>query len=149
MTKRKKLLICFFLALSVVTLQFTLDRREHLRLAANGIVVNATSTYHKDWSGEYAHFTFTTKGGRQIEHSQKCGSKKTFDEQYANMQIIYNAKNPDEFINWYSFASYSLNYRLFFYFGIYLTFLTFFLYVLERNVKGLYKFFKGGLRPSK
>lgn len=100
--KSKKLLICFFLALCVVTFQFTLDRQEHLRLAASGMITRAASTYHKDWSGEYAHFMFTTKDGRQIEHTQKCGSKQTFDEEYSNMKVIYNAKNPEEFMNWYA-----------------------------------------------
>jgi len=125
-----------------VTLQFALDRQEHLRLADNGIIVNAISTYRKDWSGEYARFKFTTAKGQQIEHSEKCGSKKTFDEQYADLKVIYNAKNPTEFMNLYDFERYSWTYRAFFFFGVYLCFLTFFLYVLQRNLKGLYEFFK-------
>ncbi|HWI89749.1 MAG TPA: hypothetical protein VNT20_00685, partial [Flavisolibacter sp.] len=70
MTRGKKLLICFAISLCVVTLQFTLDRREHLRLASNGRITDAASSYSKEWSGDYAHFKFTSSDGQHIEHSE-------------------------------------------------------------------------------
>ena len=132
-----------------MTLQFALDRQEHLRFASNGRITDATSSYSKEWSGDYAHFEFITADGQHIEHSEKCGSKETFDKEYKNMKVIYNADNPKDFMNLYDFDNYSLTYRILFYFGIYLGFLTFFLYLLDRNVRGIYKFLKSGFRTAK
>jgi hypothetical protein len=142
LTKRRKLFICFCISATIVTLQFTLDRIDHLQFQNKGKIAIASSTYSKQWSGDYANFSFTTDKGQIIEHSQKCGSKNTFDKEYANMKVIYNPENPEDFQNYYDFNNYSLTYRVFFFFGIYLTFLTFFLYILDRNIRGLYKFFK-------
>ena len=72
----------------------------------------------------------------------KCGSKSNFDREYANMTVIYDTGNPNDFKNYKDFNRYYLIFRVFFFFGLYLAFLTSFLCVLDRNIRGLYKFFK-------
>lgn len=126
----------------MVTVQFTNDRQQHLRLAAGGIITKTTLSYYEDWSGNYARFEFIAVDGRRIEHSQKCGSKQRFDEEFANMEVIYNAKNPQEFMNVYYFNHYSLAYRIVFFFGIYLFVLTFILLGTIKAVVETYKFLK-------
>ncbi|MEO5562056.1 MAG: hypothetical protein ABIR18_01450 [Chitinophagaceae bacterium] len=148
MTKNKKIFICFIIALLFVSFQFTLDRLEHLRLFHKGEVVSATSLYRKDWTGSYADFSFITENGQVIKHSEKCGSKETFEKQYANMWVIYNVDDPNDFSTLYDFNNYSLPTRIMFYFLIYLTFLTAFLFILERNVRGFYKFLKSTFRSA-
>ena len=65
------------------------------------------------------------------------------------MRVIYNPKNPGEFQNLYHFNQYNLAYRIFFFFGIYLIFLTIFFYQLNTNILALYQFYKENLKPGK
>ena len=125
-----------------MTSQFNLDRQEHLRLEKNGVITNAPSTYI-DMAPGYAHFSFVTTKGDTLKETKKCGGRKGFDEEYLNMKVVYNAENPKEFQTYYDFNSYSLTFRIIFFFFICLSFLTFFLFMMDRNIRGLYNFFKG------
>jgi len=148
LTKKKKIFISFCIAAVIVTSQFILDRQEHLRLEKNGVITNAPSRYI-DRAPGYAHFSFVTKKGDTLKETKKCGGKKGFDEEYSNMKVVYNAQNPKEFQTYYDFNSYSLTFRIIFFFFIYLIFLTFFLLIMDRNIRGLYNFFKGSLRSHR
>ena len=102
----------------------------------------ATSTFAKRWTGDYADFNFTTNKGTPIEHSEKVGNRATFDEQYANFIVIYNPDNPNEFQNYRDLKNYSTTTRVFFFFGIYLPFMTVFLFMFHKAISGVYRFFK-------
>lgn len=112
-----------------MSFQFTSDRLKYTELQRKGIVTNAQSYYRKARDTDYADIRFTTKSGQVIKKSVKCGSRKTFDEQYAYMSVIYNPDNPEGFQNIYDYNKYSLLFRVVFFFVFYLAFLTFFLYI--------------------
>ena len=145
MTKGKKILLCSLISLCIVSLQFTLDRKRHLKFENEGEITHAESKFSKGWTGEYAHISFTASNGKKIESVKKCGSKETFDREYANMLVMYNPEKPEDFINLYEFANYSLGYRIFFFFGIYFILLSFILFQLVRISTLANQFFRGNL----
>ena len=143
------MLIAMVIAWSIALFQYSIDREKYIRLRDNGTVVPAISSYSKDWTGDYANFYFITMEGTRIEKSQKCGSKETFDKEYANMLVIYNPKNPKEFENFYDFNNYFGRYRVFFFLFLYPFLLTMFLLMGLRVIKGLYLFYKPFLGKSR
>ena len=142
--KWKRLLFCFLIALGLVSYQYYGNRQHYLRLSRNGRFVQATSSYRQRFTVGYADFSFVTDDGQTISQSQKCGNRADFDKEYANLIVVYNADDPHEFMTMYDFGNYSHSWSLSFFFGIYLIFLTFFLYTMTIILSKLYNKIREG-----
>jgi hypothetical protein len=140
--KKQKIAICFSIALTFAITQFVQDKNEHERFRQKGKIAIASATYARPLAVDYAYVNFTTDQGERISYAEKCGSKSNFDKEYTNLKVLYLIDNPSIHKNYNDFISYSINTRILFFFFIYLGFLTFFFYMLHRNITKLYQFFR-------
>lgn len=137
MNKRaRNLLIILFaiIAWTISSYQFNHHKQKHERLVNKGEIVNAVSNYSEHlWVG-YAGFSFITKQGVKVDGSRKCGNRKSFNKQYANLKIIYNPDNPKEYENLLDFEGYSLGGLNILFYGLYPAAMTFVCYSIVRFI---------------
>ncbi len=119
--KRPKIFILSLaVSYSLSSFQFYQDYSLYENLTQSGIVVNTNAEFvPKKFDVDYYKFTFKTLNGQIISKSGKCGGKEHFDEYYKNLQVVYNPKNPEDYLEKPNFDNYSLGYKIFFYFGLY------------------------------
>jgi hypothetical protein len=128
------LLICALAAWTITYFQYSSDKQRYLRLKAKGLPAKAESEYNVRMWVDYADYSFTTYNGITIHHSQKIMNKSDFEKHYADLFVIYNPDNPEEFGTIDDLAGYDPAWRRIFYLIINPLAMTFVFFMIIRFI---------------
>lgn len=73
---------------------YSSNNKLYKRILDNGIFSHITTKQETKFGVDYAVFSFTTKDNRTVKESKKTSDYRAFSEQV----VVYNSKNPEEFL---------------------------------------------------
>jgi len=97
--KNRALRIALFFATQIIGTAYmyhlySSNNKLYKRILDNGIFSQITTKQETKFGVDYAVFSFTTKDKRTIKKSRKTSDFRAFSEQV----VVYNSKNPEEFL---------------------------------------------------
>ncbi|HCT29777.1 MAG TPA: hypothetical protein DIW31_03365 [Bacteroidales bacterium] len=116
----KLLIICLIAAFSISFYQFYNSYISFQKLKTNGIITTAKTEFiQSKYSFDHFKIEFVTAEGKTISRTKICEDKKTFEDEYSNLKIIYLHDEPNIYWELFYFKSYSVWDTFVFYFMVY------------------------------